>query len=368
MRSEDVLKIENDAAKERFTIRWEVTQLCNYSCKFCIQGNQSAHMGKARMEHAETRRMIAARIVETIEKLKGYTAVRVIFIGGEVTVLKDFPDILGSIAACAFEGDIQFRITTNFSQSTDFFCNLFDIVQTWDRASHIGSRSLELLTSFYKDYTTSEEFFGKLRAVHNHVRSSCRQPEAQSARQAADMTLGEEKPDGKPRPDNAAATYSTVAAGWPMLSDEDYHGLQDIRLDFEDTGIVIAPILIRQYKTDLSNEVKAELLEDEEKDGNIRVTFRTGEVKTFRSIRSLGLHLDGDGRFCPRGFICDAGVDYVSISPLGQARRCPALFDDQAMELGSFLDGSYRKLEEAKECPSDHCCCDVYELIDRVTA
>lgn len=366
MKSKDVIRIENHSSRNSFTIRWEVTQLCNYSCDFCIQGDKENHARKARGEREETRCKIAEHIVSIIEDQSECAAVRVLFIGGEVTVLKDFPDILSHIAASSHKGDIQFQITTNFSKSTAYYCNLFDIVNKYDRASGIGTRSLSLLTSFYEAYMTSEEFFGKLRAVYDYVETHCRRPEPRREQPAAcERGDGHKTPTELLQLGSTSTTSSSVTAGWPMLSDRDYRNLEKIRLDFEGTHLTIAPILIRQYKTDISNEVKAEILGEEE-GGDVQVAFRTGEEKTFRSIRSLGLYLGGDGRFCPRGFMCDAGVNYVSISPLGHARRCPALFDDAAMELGDLLDGSYQKLDGPRECPSDHCSCNVFGLIEQI--
>ena len=126
-----------------------MTTLCNYQCTFCIQGNPEEHARQARGESAELRNSICDKIVKLVESAENqYRAVNVSLIGGEVTILKDFPDILARLVRSDFSGDMRFSITTNFSAAPDYYQCLIKPFQTAD--SH-KNRVLSLSASFYPE-------------------------------------------------------------------------------------------------------------------------------------------------------------------------------------------------------------------------
>ena len=104
MKNADVRIIENlYHSGKMFDVRWRVTTLCNYQCDFCIQGDYQEHLRQAAGESEQMRRDICGRIISLLESLDGYDAVKVSLIGGELTILQDFPDILERLVSCRFQ-------------------------------------------------------------------------------------------------------------------------------------------------------------------------------------------------------------------------------------------------------------------------
>ena len=125
MKNSDVEIIENlSQNNEIFDIRWRVTTLCNYDCAFCIQGNRQDHLRQARGESPALRMKICDEAIRLIEGIKEHDAVRFFLIGGELTILDDFPNLLEKIALCNFPGEIFFDLTTNFSQDGNYYCKI----------------------------------------------------------------------------------------------------------------------------------------------------------------------------------------------------------------------------------------------------
>jgi MoaA/NifB/PqqE/SkfB family radical SAM enzyme len=74
---------------------------------------------------------------------------------------------------------------------------------------------------------------------------------------------------------------------------------------------------------------------------------RLPERPTIDAFRDASL-LHGLPDF--RGRICRAGRDFVSLSPRGEVTRCST-----KLPLGNLLDGSFRRLAEARRCDTDYC-------------
>ena len=367
MHSGDVVKIENLQASDAFIVRWQVTYLCNYQCAFCIQGDRETHLLQARGEDQAIRAQIAKRLVETLEGLSSYPAIRISLIGGEVTILKDFPNLLDTLTACKFKGHIQLSMTTNLSLPASYFCNLYDIVNSHN--GEYGTRALSIGASFYKAYTTSEEFREKLHVIADHVaalNASTKLSLPKRAIGAFSRRLS--KVIGRQRITFKVPTMavSRLSAWYPMLDDEDYDDYLDASAEFANASVPFSPMIMRRYEANLSPETKAKILEGEKKDKLVRVTFKSGETMTLKNIQALGALLESDEMFHPRGFECDAGIDFITIDALGNVVRCPVLWDDPSMHLGSILDGSFHKLTESRVCLADHCSCTAYKLIQRV--
>ncbi len=217
MKNSDVKLIENLFHNDdAFDVRWRVTTLCNYDCAFCIQGNRQEHLRQAKGESPRLRARICDEAIRLIEGLDKYKAVKIFLIGGELTILDDFPMIFEKLALCDFLSETLLDMTTNFSQDADYFCRLCDIVQTKTKGK---KRGLTIRTSFYPDYTTERQFTEKLRTVYEY-----------SGRNQ--------------RPD--ASVRFTVGA--PILNDADYNVLLRLQSQFEDADVEVAPIFIRNYK------------------------------------------------------------------------------------------------------------------------
>ena len=341
MKSSDISRIENLAFDgQALEIRWRVTTLCNYRCDFCIQGNREEHLRQARGESADTREAICRRLVEWIEAQKKFDFVKIALIGGEVTCLKDFPQLLKTLCECRFRGEISFHITTNFSQSAEYFKRLCDMAQG---SAH--RRRLILSASFYPEYTTREAFCGKLREIEEYARKI-------SARRSPLDALMRRKADRR----------CFFSAGIPIFSDRDYEEFLDIRSGFEGTGVIVAPIAIRKYPTDISEKRTEDMLRFEKK--SLRVTDGAGQEAMYQNIQALGVALEDGDSFRPTGYRCDAGVHNFWVDAFGNVKRCPAI--GSTMGLGSLLDGSFHLLDEPSVCTSDHCSCSQFGRIEKV--
>ena len=93
----------------------------------------------------------------------------------------------------------------------------------------------------------------------------------------------------------------------------------------------------------------------------IRTTDSQGNTRLFPTIQAVGMALEDVDAFCPRGYLCDAGMHNLWINAFGDVYRCPTL--GGAMHLGSILDGGYRRLEKPESCASDHCSCSQFGVI-----
>lgn len=339
MKNSDVEIIENlSHNNEIFDIRWRVTTLCNYDCAFCIQGNRQDHLRQAKGESPALRMKICDEAIRLIEGTKEYDAVKFFLIGGELTILDDFPNLLEKIALCNFPREILFDITTNFSQDGDYYCRLCDIIQ---RKARGKKRSLTIRTSFYSDKTTKEKFVEKLLRVHEY----------------AERNRLLESIDGE-----RADVAISFTAGAPILNDADYDVLLWIRRKLEDVGIVAAPIFIRNFETNVSPAIIEKLLESNE-EKSVRVTCLDGGIRMYSNIQALGMDLDGTRVFCPEGYACDAGIRNIWIDAFGHVKRRPTT--GGSTSLGNILDGSVRLLDSPQVCFSDHCSCSQYGRIEK---
>ena len=199
-----------------------VTSLCNYQCDFCIQGDKKTHLKLAAGEKEEVRGAICEKIVSFLDNLQGYRTVEISLIGGEVTILKDFPNILERLAGSAFTGRIIFHITTNFSGKAGYYCSLYDIVRRCGSKS--APRILCIAASYYSAYTEWDVFERKLRAVKRHLRFR-RIPDYAAAALRHGISLRRHYPE----------QWAYLAAGVPILSDEDFIRYEDWRRDREIT-------------------------------------------------------------------------------------------------------------------------------------
>ena len=352
MRNEDVASIENlQARADVFILQWRVTMLCNYQCEFCIQGDRSAHRRQTRGESAETRSAICEQLRQLLDSLQGYRAVNVALIGGEVTIPKEFPALLEHLAGSSFAGDIAFQITTNLSRSADFYAALCDIVRKRDRAA--ARRTLHLSASYYAAYVSHEDFSDKLHAIASHLAQvsspfGIQQPLVKKA--FAKLGLSH-------------AASASISIGHPILSDADYQHYLAMQAAFNARGINVNPIIIGEFETSLSPSVQQALALNGASPPRIKVTDCSGNEHMFFNIQALGAALEDRDKFCPRGYLCDAGMQSIFVDALGNIYRCPTL--GETLQLGSVLDPGWRLHSHPVICISDHCSCNKYGRIQK---
>ncbi|MBP3901175.1 MAG: radical SAM protein [Blautia sp.] len=343
MKSSDVRSIEKiKYKKDVLNIRWRVTTLCNYQCDFCIQGNREEHLRQAAGESSDLRNRICDAIVRLIESVDHeYRVIRMDLIGGEVTIIKEFPDILERLARSEFSGEIRFSITTNFSADAEYFRRMLDQFRA---GAGKRKRTLFISASFYREYVTLEQFRGKLSELSKYAGSR----PGVFQKVLGKLGLSEER-------------WLSLSAGIPIVDDEDFGRLAYMKDECSGTGIRIIPIIIRNYDTNLSEGKLRTIIEKERK--QMKVTCENGDTMLFSTIRELGAMLENTDSFCPTGYLCDAGIRNIWIDAFGNVKRCPAL--GSTMFMGSILDGSFQLFREPQMCTSDHCSCDVYGKIEK---
>ena len=288
------------------------------------------------------RERICKRLIKFIENQENYHCVNIGLIGGEVTILKDFPNIMTTICGSRFKGKIKFYVTTNFSQDVEYFCQLCDIIQ---RSAY--ERKLHISASFYPEYTSREGFIEKIKEIDAYIQKK------QSNRSPVDLLLRKRQ-----------ERKISLSAGIPIFSDTDYNGFLDMCAAFEDTCIDIKPIIIRKYHTEISDDVTKALLKNVRK--GIRVSDLNGNEYCFQNIQALGTALEDRDSFCPSGYCCDAGIHNIWIDAFGNVKRCPAI--GNTMGLGNIINGSFRLLDAPAVCTSDHCSCNQFGRIEKLSS
>ena len=357
MKQCDILEIVNlRAEKSTFRIRWQLTNLCNYQCAFCIQGNPQMHAEYAKGENADTRRQIVLALVKLFEELEGYEQIIVQLIGGEVTVLPDLPEILEALAGSRFKGNIHFQMHTNFSKPAEYYCDLCDVVRRYDSAEN--QRSIHISASFYSAYTSNADFSAKLRKVSNHMRISnyaqlLKRKQAGNRDDVTDKRLSLLK---KP--------CLSIDAGYPLLKEEDIGSYKSMKSEFARTGTPVNPIFISKYRVDIDKSTLSELIRQASngKQG-IQVLDSDGNVRQYYDLHSFGQSLEDRDGFCPKNFLCDAGIYNVTIDSSGNAMRCA--MQKKGKGIGSLLDGSWQRHAKPQLCMEERCYCANFSVVRR---
>ena len=351
LQNDEIIRIENTAFRQDcLDIRWRVTSMCNYQCDFCIQGDRRTHQALAKGENARTRMEICQKLRRLMDGLTGYDRIKLSLIGGEVTILKDFPQILEILAGCSFPGEISFDLTTNFSASPEYYADLARIIRECSRAD--ADRILHITASYYSAYVSQAEFLKKTEQLLK--------------------LLPQERPAGSflqklsHRLLHHGSIHQTFffSVVYPVLCDRDYEQFLSMRNALSNTVVPVRPLAIRNYETTLSPAAEYNLLQTLKKTPTLRVTSGDGSTTAFENIRALGEALKKNGSFCPRGCLCDAGIHNFWVNAFGDVYRCPAIGSD--MFLGNLPNGTMQLLTAPAVCTSGHCSCNQFGLIERV--
>jgi len=159
-----------------------------------------------------------------------------------------------------------------------------------------------------------------------------------------------------------------MTIGIPILNDDSWRLLEDFRSVYHNSAVHVNPIIIRNYKTDLSNNVIGRLKKSRSLSRKMIVTFYGGRRRRYKNIQQLGIALDDpDGRFSPYGYYCDAGQKCFSISSNGDIWRCPAMSGSSSTVKKHFLGGikdiDSALLSAPEVCAADHCSCNYFTKI-----
>jgi hypothetical protein len=335
-------------------IRWQVTSLCNYQCDFCIQGSRETHLQAAKEESLAKRQEITDNLVRYIEtKVPARTAVELYLIGGEVTILKDFRDIVARFVNCGFKGHIIIYLTTNLSRDSSYYSSLSELFK--DKRN----RTFNLHASYYVNYISPEAFRHKVTDLSPYLSKERWQNRLLTIKLGAMF-----------RSQGLFVKRENVfmTIGVPILNDDSWHLLEDFRSFYHKSAVHANPIIIRDYETSISDNVLARLKSSGGSSKKLVVSFLNGGRKRYKNIQQLGIDLDDtDGRFYPAGYICDAGQRCFSVSSNGSVWRCPVLSDSSLASKGHLLGDingiDSELLSSPAVCGAGHCSCNYFTII-----
>ena len=359
MRSSDIVKIENlSNTKDVFTIRWQMTYLCNYSCDYCIQGNKNEHVEKSKGESAEIREKICNNIIKLIETKvnKNYKSVFIYLIGGEITILKDFLKILDKLINCKFEGQVKIHINTNLSTDKNV---LEEIVKLMNKKFEY-ERYLTITASYYKEYVTEEEFMEKLGILYKKekkIRSFLKTKKIYKK-----FKKWRNKKIQSPIKNSKGIIHVNV--NYPICVDEEYKMYLKFRRKYIRNAKIINYIVIRNYYKSISEELKNKLKKRSPQKDHIKVTTNNKKDYYLSNTNKISLLLENEKHFNPKGYLCDIGINSINISNLGIVSRCLAC--ESKTIIGDMKEDVLKNLPNNKLiCTQNKCNCSYYGLIEK---
>lgn len=340
MKNQDIVKIENLKIKPNtYIIRWNVTKICNYYCDFCIQGDKNKHLQDYQGETETLRLEICDKIIDFIENKvsKQYKNIKLFLIGGEVTVLKEFIKILQKIVDSKFKGNIEIHIKTNLSCNKQVLKNMVKLFSS-------KNRYIVISASYYKEFTTEKEFIKKIKYLH--------------------YTNAFGKHLKRMRLPKIFTSYNVkVGVCYPLFTEDDYALFLNFKEKYSKYANFIKYIVIRNYKTVISEEFKEKLCLINNENKNIIVTLKDGSTQYFSGTPRISLAVKKTRHFNPYGMLCDSGVHNLSIGNLGDISRCPSC--KEKTRVGNILKNEIDLLTDKFLCPSHSCNCNYYRIIEK---
>jgi len=335
----DIVKIENlNFQKDTFTIRWNMTKLCNYYCDFCIQGNKEKHIKDSKNESKELRKQICNKIIDIIENKIStkFSKVKIFLIGGEVTILKEFIEILEILMNCKFAGTIHIYITTNLSAKVEIIKKIKNIAEKHNN----GLRYINITASYYKHFTTEKEFINKIKIL-----------KCNPFRYANAFNKKNKK-----------SNLETHIV-YPLITDEDYKKYLNLKYKYFIFASTIKYLYIRNYKQKISNNLKKKLSK-KQLFSKIKATSLKGKQYYFTTTSQIGFILQDTSQFNPKGFMCDTGIYNITINNLGIVSKCPSC--TKLTQMGNILKDNIELCNQKDICSSTRCNCDYYHTIEKV--
>ena len=362
MKSSDIIRIENLSRKENvYTIRWNMTYLCNYNCDFCIQGNKNSHISKSKEESKEVRKKICNNLINFIETKinRKYNTLLIYLIGGEITILSDFFEILKKIVECKFEGNIEIQITTNLSTDKKILKSIVDLFQK----EYEYGRYLIISASFYKEFTTEKDFIEKVSILYKKqelIRKIL-------IKLRKNIFLRKIKMYFKKNSNSTEKKYRKgridVNINYPICIDSDYKNYLKFKRKYNGKAKYINFIIIRNYKKEISEKLRNKLNKYKYDKESIKVVNNIGEIYYLSSMNKISLKLEGEKDFNPNGYLCDVGINSISINNLGVVSRCVSCPNKTI--IGNMLDGIFDLPIQKLKCPQFSCNCSYYGVIEK---
>lgn len=360
MKSTDIIKIENLNNKNKFIIRWQLTYFCNYYCDFCIQGNKNTHIEKSKGESVEKRTEICKNIIEFIEtKLNNkYSTLNIYLIGGEVTILPDFLDIVKKLANSKFNGKIIIIITTNLSLEKSKLIELTKIFSTQFKFQ----RSLIVNTSFYKNFISEDDFIDKIMLLRKNKKNSKASAFDFFYQKFKDTLKKHEHIFNILEKGLNKRNKIKFSIGYPLCNDNDYREYLNFKNKYKFLSKNISCIPIKNYNDSISEKTKKEIA-THSSIKNIKITLKNNKTYYCLNNNHISLILDEDF-FNPVGYLCDIGINSISVNNLGIVSRCPSIKD--LTIIGNFLENEISLPTDRFICQANKCNCSYYGTIEKV--
>lgn len=359
MKSTDIVKIENlSNTKEVFTIRWQLTYLCNYNCDFCIQGNKNQHVNKSKGETIEIREKICNNIVNLIEKKlnKKYKMVIIYLIGGEITILKDFLEILKKLLDCKFEGQINIHITTNLSTNKETLEKIVELL----KKDYEYARYLTISASYYKKFTTEEEFMEKIGIICKKEKT-LRRILRTSKLYKKIKKYKDKKIKVKSKTKNGKIF---VNVNYPICEDKEYKDYKKFKRKYIGRARTINYIVIKDYNKSISDKLKNKLRKKTQEKELLKVVTNNNKIYYLSNMNKISLQLEDENSFNPKGYLCDIGINSINISNLGIVSRC--LASPIETKIGDMKENEILNLPTEKLiCTLNKCNCSYYGVIEK---
>lgn len=102
------------------TLKWRMTDVCNYSCSYCIRAGMTKDLSSEKIALENENLKNTAKKINSLLENSDFENVKIDLIGGEVSLL-DLPAILEEIKSKKVS---EYNITTNFSQPAEYYIKL----------------------------------------------------------------------------------------------------------------------------------------------------------------------------------------------------------------------------------------------------
>lgn len=257
-----------------FTIKWKISNWCNYHCSYCI-GRHTANNTNPKNTFKTKEYLLSAvdGINKIIDKIPTNKKIKLTLIGGEVSYY-NIIEILENISRLSFV-----TIVTNFSNSLDYYKGLYTYLYT----RNLG---FNLVCSQHDE---NADYFDKIRlltrwcVVNNYKVPQCR------------IMVGDD-------------------FDIDILKSKKLFNVEFNPSFIRDDNNKILPVSeeLRQEIDKVYNKVSR---------SNLRVEFMDGSEDSYEYNAVGLLSHTKDGCFTPDGFICDAGVNAIYIDEIGDVLR-----------------------------------------------
>lgn len=129
-----------------FTIKWRITDWCNYRCSYCLRMHTVQDVKPNEEELCSIAKDINTYMIPQIR-----TGIKMNLIGGELSFL-DLPKILDNITSDKLK---RVHLTTNFSNKLDYYINLYQYLKN-------RGTDLSMNVSYHHEYNDTEVFVKKV--------------------------------------------------------------------------------------------------------------------------------------------------------------------------------------------------------------